>query len=82
LAVDGAGDLFIADFDNNRVVEVPAGGGAATAIDPVVNGEGLLMPQGLAVDEAGDLFIGDTWQRAAWWKCRPAAARQLPSTRR
>ena len=59
LAVDGVGDLFIADFDNNRVVEVPAGGGAATAIYPVVNGEGLLVPQGLAVDEAGDLFIGD-----------------------
>jgi sugar lactone lactonase YvrE len=59
VAVDGAGDLFIADFNNNRVVEVPAGGGVATAIDPVVNGEGLLVPQGLAVDGAGDLFIGD-----------------------
>jgi NHL repeat len=40
VAVDGAGDLFIADGGNNRVVEVPANG-AATAIDPTVNRGGL-----------------------------------------
>jgi sugar lactone lactonase YvrE len=68
LAVDGMGNLFIADFNlvsptqpaiGNRIVEVPAGGGAATAIDPTVNDEGLSYPWGVAVDGAGDLFIAD-----------------------
>ncbi|MGC0775709.1 MAG: chitobiase/beta-hexosaminidase C-terminal domain-containing protein, partial [Candidatus Acidiferrum sp.] len=59
VAVDGAGDLFIADTDNNRVVEVPAGGGTPIAIDPTVNGIGLSTPTGVAVDGAGDLFIAD-----------------------
>jgi sugar lactone lactonase YvrE len=57
VAVDAAGDLFLADTYNNRVVKVPAGGGAATAIDPTVNGIGLFLPVDVAVDGAGNLFI-------------------------
>jgi sugar lactone lactonase YvrE len=57
LAMNGAGDLFIADSGNDRVVEVPAGGAAPIAIDPAVSGESLNDPQGVAVDGAGDLFI-------------------------
>jgi hypothetical protein len=57
--VDGAGDLFIADLANSRVIEVPAGGGTATAIDPAVNGIRLESPTDIAVDGAGDLFISD-----------------------
>ncbi|MGD0732309.1 MAG: choice-of-anchor D domain-containing protein [Terracidiphilus sp.] len=60
VAVDGAGDLYIADYSNNRVVKVPAGGGAATSIDPSVAGAGLNGPQGVAVDGAGDLYISDS----------------------
>ena len=60
VAVDGAGDLFVADEPNGRVVEVPVGGGAPTSIGPTVGGEGLSYPTGLAVDGAGDLFIADT----------------------
>ncbi len=56
VAVDGAGDVFIADNQNNRVVEVPAGGGAQTTV-----GSGLYYPQGVAVDGAGDVFIADTF---------------------
>jgi len=54
VAVDRAGDVFIADFFNNRVVEVPAGGGAQTTV-----GSGLNYPAGVAVDGAGDVFIAD-----------------------
>jgi protocatechuate 3,4-dioxygenase beta subunit len=61
VAVDGAGDLFIADTDNNRVVELPAGGGAAIPIDPTVGSTALNEPFGVAVDGAGDLFIADTY---------------------
>ena len=60
IAVNGAGDLFIADSGNSRVVKVQAGGGAATTIAPTVNGLGLNTPYGVAVDGAGDLFVVDT----------------------
>jgi hypothetical protein len=56
VAVDAAGDVFIADGGNGligKVVEVAANG-TATSYDFT-----LEYPQGLAVDGAGDLFIAD-----------------------
>jgi alpha-tubulin suppressor-like RCC1 family protein/sugar lactone lactonase YvrE len=63
LALDNAGDVFVADTGNNRVVEIPASGAAQTVV-----GAGLTFPGGLplsapdavAVDPAGDVFIADT----------------------
>jgi sugar lactone lactonase YvrE len=60
IAVDAAGNQFVASVGSNNVVEFPAGGGASVAISPVVNGEGLNGPAGVAVDGSGDLFIADT----------------------
>lgn len=83
VAVDGNGDLYIADADNNRVVEVAAtthvqfgitmtagdsytvaGSAAGTAGDSGDGGPAtsalLSAPSGVAVDQAGDLFIADT----------------------
>jgi YVTN family beta-propeller protein len=54
VAVDAAGDVFIADTENNRVVEVPVGGGPQTTV-----GTGLALPTGVAVDGAGDVIIAD-----------------------
>ena len=54
VAVDAAGDVFVADNGNQRVVKVPADGSPATTV-----GFGLQYPQGLAVDGAGDVFIAD-----------------------
>lgn len=70
LAVDGAGNLFIADFNNNRVRKVSpdgtittvAGNGAAG-----FSGDGgpatsaTLQPHSVAVDRAGNLFIADSF---------------------
>ncbi len=53
VAVDAAGDVFIADSGNHRIVEIAANGTATTM------GAGLNYPQGLAVDGAGDLFVAD-----------------------
>ena len=53
VAVDAAGDAFISDTGNTRVVKVAANGTVTTV------GSGLEYPQGLAVDGAGDLFIAD-----------------------
>ena len=54
VAVDGAGDVFIVDTLNNRVVKVSPDG-ALTIL-----GSGLNQPRGVAVDRAGDVFIADT----------------------
>jgi hypothetical protein len=53
VTVDAAGNLFIADNGNQRVVKVAANGTQTTV------GVGLNYPQGLAVDGAGNLFIAD-----------------------
>src|SRR4029077_20629625 len=49
-----APNLFIPDFNNTRVVEAPAGGGAQNTV-----GTGLNGPISAAVDAAGDVFIAD-----------------------
>lgn len=59
VAVDGNGDLYIADNRNGRVVEVPSGGGAPIAIAPIIDGKPLIDPGGVAVDGAGNLYISD-----------------------
>ncbi len=55
VAVDSAGDLFVADSDHQRVVELHAGGGSQVTL-PFT---GLGFPQGVAVDSAGDVFVTD-----------------------
>ena len=71
VAVDSAGDLFIADTDNNVVREVNHATGAITTVagngtygysgdgGPATAAE-LANPDGVAVDSAGDLFIDDS----------------------
>jgi sugar lactone lactonase YvrE len=57
LALDGAGNLFIADFNLGEVVEVPTTTGRAPS---VINTGGLLQhPIALAFDFLGNLYIGD-----------------------
>jgi sugar lactone lactonase YvrE len=69
VAVDTAGDLFVADSLNNRVVEYAynAATGSYPASGKVVAGTGtagagltqLSDPQGIALDASGDLFVAD-----------------------
>jgi sugar lactone lactonase YvrE len=55
VAVDGSGDVFIANSNNSEVIEVPAGGGAEFTV-----GTGLNGPNGVTVTKMGDVFIGDS----------------------
>jgi hypothetical protein len=56
VAVDAAGDVFVADTFNNAVKEYsPAG----TFLGSV--GSGFNRPYGVAVDGAGDVFVADTY---------------------
>jgi sugar lactone lactonase YvrE len=71
LAIDVAGDLFIADSHNHRVREVAAATGFITTIAgtgaPGFSGDGgvataarLDLPTALAVDAAGNVYVADT----------------------
>jgi sugar lactone lactonase YvrE len=58
IAVDSAGDVFVADLGNNRVVELPktsTGYGSQSTL-PI---NGLNIPLGVAVNSSGDVFVGD-----------------------
>ena len=71
IAVDAAGDLFIADTSNNRIREVDHATGVITTVagngnagvagdkGPATSAE-LFFPEDIAVDAAGDLFIADS----------------------
>lgn len=56
IAVDDAGDLFVADVDNGRVIEIPAGCTIA-ACQTTVPGGSYFGALGVAVDAQGDLFL-------------------------
>src|SRR5437899_2634327 len=72
VAVDAAGDLFIADSFNARIRRVDATSGIITTVagsgtagfsgdgGPAI-GAGLFRPAGIAVDSSGNLFIGDSF---------------------
>jgi sugar lactone lactonase YvrE len=56
IAVDGAGNGYISETSDNRILEVPPGGPAT-----VLNvGMVLNSPGGVAVDGAGNVYIADT----------------------
>ncbi len=70
VAVDAAGNLYIADASNHRVRKVAAATGIISTVagngTPAFAGDGgsataasLNNPQGVAVDGAGNLYIGD-----------------------
>ncbi len=71
LALDGAGNLYIADTDNNAIRRVDTAGNISTVAGTLgqanytgdngpATGATLNAPQGIAVTPSGDLIIADT----------------------
>lgn len=56
-ALDGAGNIYVANYNGNNVVKISVGGGSAS----VVSTGGLTLNEaaGVAVDGAGTLYIAD-----------------------
>src|SRR5439155_755129 len=72
VAIDAAGNLFIADASNHRIRRVAAGTGIITTVagtgamgfsgdNGLATSAPLNSPIGVAVDAAGDLFIADAY---------------------
>ena len=55
VAVDTAGNLYVADTFNNRVLKLAAGSSTPT----VLPFTGLSAPRAVAVDTAGNLYVTD-----------------------
>ncbi|MCX5823930.1 MAG: hypothetical protein NTY86_10625 [Deltaproteobacteria bacterium] len=68
VCIDGMGNIYIADTNNNRIRKVAAGFISTVAGTGVgnYNGEGLAtaaqinLPSGVAVDTSGNIYIADT----------------------
>jgi len=59
-AVDGAGDVFVADQNNNAVKEILAVNGAVSSSSTVNTvGSGFNSPYSVTVDGAGNVFVAD-----------------------
>ncbi len=70
LAVDAAGDVFLADAHNHRVRRVDAASGVITTVagdggpggfvaGPTAATTRLILPRGLALDAAGSVYVAD-----------------------
>ncbi|HEY9127383.1 MAG TPA: NHL repeat-containing protein, partial [Acidobacteriaceae bacterium] len=58
LAVDAAGNVYVADSGNNRVLEIPvAASGFGPSVTLLAN---LSHPRGILVDWSGNLYISDS----------------------
>jgi fibronectin type 3 domain-containing protein len=55
LAVDGAGNIYVADSKNNRIRKITPQGNVTNFTSSAFN-----EPYGVAVDSAGNIYIGDT----------------------
>ncbi len=65
IAVDGAGDLFVADFGNDAVYEMLAASGYTT-INTLGGGFAFGGPAGVSLDGAGNLFVADYYKAAVY----------------
>jgi large repetitive protein len=60
VAVDGNGNIFVADIHNNAVKEIPFSAGAYGTPILLPAGSGFNEPMGVAVDGSGDIFVADS----------------------
>lgn len=62
LAVDAAGNVYVADTENGKIKKVTPAGVVRTLAGDVNGGDGInfFRPYGVAVDAAGNVYVADT----------------------
>lgn len=62
MALDAAGNIYVADLFNHRVVIFDPNGAVLRSFGSKGNGDGQLYePSGIAIDDDGNIFVADTW---------------------
>jgi hypothetical protein len=57
VAVDGSGNVYVADYNNSAVKEMPAACTSSSCVTTL--GGGFSYPAGVAVDGSGNVYVGD-----------------------
>ena len=70
VAVDGSGNVYVADTNNNAVKEMPPGCASSSCVTTL--GGGFSQPDGVAVDGSGNVYVADYGNNAV--KEMPPAA--------
>ncbi len=70
LALDGSGDVYVADFDNNQIREISTGDSVsvpygqisanAGAVNGVGNNSSFFDPNDVAIDGTGNVYVADS----------------------
>ncbi len=60
LAIDAAGNVYVADATNNNIRKIDSSGNVTTIGTFATAGVTLQFPTGVAVDGAGNLYVSDT----------------------
>src|SRR5690606_15478757 len=58
VAVDGSGNVYVADTTNNRIQKLPAGSNTWVVFN--VSGQTLIAPNSVATDVDGNVYVIDT----------------------
>ncbi len=61
VAVDAAGNVYVADSNNNSIRKITAAGVVTTLADGTGGGASFNFPIGLAVDDTGNVYVADTY---------------------
>ena len=56
VAVDGSGNVYVADYGNSAVKEMPAGCASPSCVTTLVSG---FSGPGVAVDRSGNVYVAD-----------------------
>jgi len=72
LALDGAGNLYIADGANNRIRRVELSTGIITTVTNAVTN-----PTGITVDTEGNLYFSSGWSQVKKWTAATGAIQTL-----
>jgi len=69
LCVDDSGNVFVSDFENQRIRKISVSGMVSTVagsgVEGYANGSSSVAkfdyPRGICVDKQGNLYVGDSW---------------------